>query len=203
VGTSRPFRELWLTDQALKKGIATAEIVAACHTEVFWWFHRGHLISKEITNGRDLMSYLKRLQGSLPAEKIAEKRNVIVAVAKAIRKMHDTGIFHADLNLKNIVIQIDEVAGIRSYLIDFDKSVMKQRLSERRRRQNLMRLNRSVEKAKRQGLPLTRTDSLRFIRAYYQEETGTLGDIVRDLNKQYGRHIYLHRLGKKMLNLFT
>lgn len=203
-GSSRPFRELWLTHQANEKGIPTAEIVAACHTKVFWGLHRGHLISREIKNGRDLNSYLESLQQPFTRDTIAEKRNVIAAVAKLIRKMHDAGIFHADLNLKNVVIQIDDKAKVRVFLIDFDKSVIKSHLSERKRRQNLMRLNRSVEKFKRQGLPVTRTDALRFLRAYYEGDgEAVLKGRLRDLNRQYIRHIYFHQLGAKMLGFLA
>ncbi len=204
LGASRPFRELWLTDQALKRGIPTAEIVAACHKEVLWGLHRGLLVSKEIKNGRDFVTYLEGLGEPVSRERIKEKRNVIAAVGRLVRRMHDAGIFHGDLNLKNILVQVNDNGAVQAYLIDFDKSVIKKRLSERKRRQNLMRLNRSVEKFKHKGVCITRTDALRFLKAYYQKESSApFEDIFRQLNSQYGRHKYLHRLGKKMLSLLA
>ncbi len=202
-GKSRPLHELWLTWQARKRGVSTVEIVAACHTTVFWKLHRGHLVSKEIKNGKDFYSYLEHKGQTLSRAQVQEKRKVITSIAVMVRKMHDAGIFHADLNLKNIIVQPEESGPQRIYLIDFDKSTIQNRLSERKRRQNLMRLNRSAEKFKAQGLPLTRTDVLRFLHAYYHQDSHSFKKTFRDLSRQYSRHIYLHRLGAKMLSLLA
>jgi hypothetical protein len=51
-------------------------------------------------------------------------------------------------------------------LIDFDKSAALARLKPSRRMKNLKRLDRSAEKLKRLGLPLTKGDKETFCRAY-------------------------------------
>jgi len=200
-GSSRPLKELWIGYQARRKGLPTAEVIAAFHHRIFWRFHRGHLVSREIMRGKDIISYLEGLSRPLKREEIIQKRKAITVVANLIRKMHDVGIWHADLNLKNIIIQLDHQNGLKGYIIDFDKSRMNPKLSENERVQNLLRLNRSAEKFKRKGMPITRTDTLRFLSAYYRNPPD-FSNILRELNKKYQRHLRYHSLGKNSLKLF-
>jgi hypothetical protein len=62
------------------------------------------------------------------------------------------------------------VSGEQLFLIDFDHSYQKEVLTTNERKKNLLRLNRSVEKWKRLGLPITRTDRFRFFRAYAEKD---------------------------------
>ena len=199
-GASRPLKELWIGFRAKEKGIPIAEIVAACHTKVFWKFHRGDLVTREIKGGKDLATYLNELGRPLGKEEILEKRKVIHVVGKLVRTMHDAGIFHGDLNLKNIILQTTDPQ-IKSYLLDFDKSFLRAHLKENLKTRNLLRLNRSAEKFKNQGLPITRTDTLRFLLAYFQNPKD-FKTRIKNLNLQYKRHMRFHRLGEKILKLF-
>jgi Mn2+-dependent serine/threonine protein kinase len=184
-----------------RKGVPIADIVAACHTKVFWKFHQGDLVTREIKDGKDLATYLKELAQPLAKEKILEKRSVIKKVGELVRSMHEAGIFHGDLNLKNIILQTTDPQNIKGFLIDFDKSFVKSHLKENLRTRNLLRLNRSAEKFKSQGLPITRTDVLRFLSAYFQNPPDFKARI-KDLNRQYKRHMCFHRWGEKISKLF-
>jgi 3-deoxy-D-manno-octulosonic acid kinase len=62
------------------------------------------------------------------------------AVGACIRRFHDRGVFHADLNANNILFDIDN----RVYLIDFDKGDI--RGDGPWKQSNLDRLHRSLEK---------------------------------------------------------
>ena len=200
-GTSRPLKELWVGHRAKEKGVPTADIVAACHTKVFGKFHRGDLVTREIKEGRDLATYLKELGQPLTKGKVLEKRIVIKKVGELVRSMHEAGIFHGDLNLKNIILQTTDPQNTKGYLIDFDKSFIRSHLRETLRIRNLLRLNRSAEKFKKQGLPITRTDVLRFFLAYFQNPQDFKAR-VKKLNLQYKRHMRLHRWGEKLSKLF-
>jgi hypothetical protein len=86
------------------------------------------------------------------------------------------------------------VAGEQILLIDFDRSYRKSSLSIQERMKNLLRLNRSVEKWKRFGLPITQTDRWRFFSAYAE------GDVkIREAMKKalwnYPLHSFFDRLG--------
>jgi 3-deoxy-D-manno-octulosonic acid kinase len=63
------------------------------------------------------------------------------AVAMAILTMHEAGVWHADLNAYNILLDGQD----KVWLIDFDKS-HRQVLSAERRHANLLRLRRSLVK---------------------------------------------------------
>jgi len=200
-GTSRPLKELWVGHWAKEKKVPTADIVAACHTKVFWKFHQGDLVTREIKQGKDLATYLKELGQPLTKGKVLEKRSVIKKVGELVRSMHEAGIFHGDLNLKNIILQTTDSQNIKGFLIDFDKSFIRSHLREKLRIRNLLRFNRSAEKFKNQGLPITRTDALRFLLAYFQNPRDFKAR-VKNLNQQYKRHIRFRRLGKKLSKLF-
>jgi len=200
-GTSRPLKELWVGYWAKEKGVPIADIVAVCHTKVFWKFHQGDLVTREIKEGKDLATYLTEIDQPLTKGKVLEKRSVIKKVGELVRSMHEAGIFHGDLNLKNIIFQTADLQNIKGYLIDFDKSFLRSHLKENLRTRNLLRFNRSAEKFKNQGLPITRTDVLRFLLAYFQNPPDFQAR-VKDLNQQYKQHMRFHRWGGKISKLF-
>jgi 3-deoxy-D-manno-octulosonic acid kinase len=55
--------------------------------------------------------------------------------------MHDLGVWHADLQVKNIMTD-----GAQIWLLDFDDARMEKPLSGLARARNLLRLRRSLEK---------------------------------------------------------
>jgi len=62
-----------------------------------------------------------------------------ISIGRCIRRFHDLGVCHADLNVSNILLAEDQV-----YLIDFDRSQL--RGGGLWRDANLVRLRRSLEK---------------------------------------------------------
>ena len=72
---------------------------------------------------------------------LAEALDAPLAVAQAIHAMHEAGVWHADLNAYNILL---DKAGT-AWLIDFDRA--RRRVMDSAARQaNLMRLRRSLQK---------------------------------------------------------
>jgi len=61
-------------------------------------------------------------------------------------------------------------------------------------RGNLLRLNRSVEKWKRSGLPITRTDRWRFFLAYAGEDK-KIREAMENTLRTYSLRFLFHRLG--------
>lgn len=66
------------------------------------------------------------------------------AVALTVKKMHDAGVWHADLNVFNILIDADQVI----HLIDFDKAKILDVVNSKQRQQNRLRLRRSLIKVR-------------------------------------------------------
>lgn len=63
------------------------------------------------------------------------------AIGRCIRRFHDAGVFHADLNAHNILL--DEAGDV--FLVDFDRGCIR-RGGARWKKANLRRLNRSLHK---------------------------------------------------------
>jgi len=157
----RSFRELALTEEILSCGIPTVPCIGAIHHRIFYPFYQAYFLSLEVPRAVDLIQYFQEMGTSPSLENLLMKRKTIRSVGLLIRQFHQSGFFHGDIQLKNIL-----VAGDQILLIDFDRSYRKVTLSIRERMKNLLRLNRSAEKWKRLGLPITRTDRWRFFLAY-------------------------------------
>jgi tRNA A-37 threonylcarbamoyl transferase component Bud32 len=159
----RPFRELVLTEEVRRRGVPTVEIFAACVERIWGPFYRGWLITRELRGADDLWA---ALQSDLYVGTAG--RSLLQAVAQSLRKLHRQGVYHGDLNLRNILVR-REAEEIRSYIIDFDKAKLFPReVSPERARRNMSRLLRSVCKLDPQRRHLSEKDWELFIR-FYQE----------------------------------
>jgi len=189
LGNARPFRELAVLKAASQKDILVPEALAARVVRIFGPFFRGDIVYKEIPYSDNLLEYLKRLNDRPMKEKVSRKREIIERLAEAIKKMHTSGIYHADLNVRNVLIQ-DRAPGIQVYLVDFDRSRIKENLTLRERIRNLSRFNRSCEKWK---APLSATDKLRFFLSYFR------GDRLVEMNpRKYIRKCSRYRWGHRI-----
>ena len=191
---NRPFKEMIVNTQILSKGIKTTEILAAAKLKVLGPFYRTFLFSKEISASIDLSGFFNGLKQKSPQDRFTKKKQVIKAIARSIFAMHNQGIYHSDLHLKNILIcQNDISVEPEVYIIDFDKALLKKRLSAREKIDNLLRFNRSLEKYKFQGGIITGTDQLRLLKEYikYDKE---LADIINFYYKRYLGFVKLRKL---------
>ncbi|TEA78400.1 3-deoxy-D-manno-octulosonic acid kinase [Allopusillimonas ginsengisoli] len=84
---------------------------------------------------------VQRLMDTRPLAQILDEANPH-DVATAIFAVHEAGIWHADLNAYNILLDPQG----KAWLIDFDKGRLHPLLSAERRRGNLLRLRRSLVK---------------------------------------------------------
>ena len=163
-GRCRPFRELAVAQKARERGIPTAEVVASVRWSVFGPFYRGTVYTKEIHGSLDLLSYLSAANGSSDAQALRRKRDALRHVGRMVRSAHDAGLYHADLQVKNILVRHGEL--IEAFLIDLDKARWYQHMPDALRIMNLLRLSRSAAKAARSGTCISRTDILRFLTGY-------------------------------------
>jgi 3-deoxy-D-manno-octulosonic acid kinase len=186
---SRSFRELALTEEIRSSGFPTVEPVGAIHRSSLSPFYQAYLFSLEIPHAKHLIQYFREI-GARPApEYLSQKRRFIGMAGHLLREFHQAGFFHGDLQLKNILVAEDRV-----FLIDFDRSYRKPSLTLKERMRNLFRLNRSVEKWKRVGLPVTRTDRWRFFLAYAGGDKEIRQAMERAM-RRYWLRLLLHRLG--------
>ncbi len=191
---SRPFRELIITEVARKAGLPTMEVLAAIKTRLLWPFYKGDLVSKEIPHSVDLIQYLTRWGKGRVQKRLDEKRKLIQQAGRLVRKMHEVGIYHSDLHLKNFIVEMGEGEMGSLYIIDFDRSKIIHPLKSNKWFANLLRLDRSVEKWRPKGLWITRTDRLRFLRSYLEGDKERIAS-VRKYIKKYLRHRRRYRIG--------
>ena len=131
---TRPWREWYLLADLHSQGLPVPRPVAArCARSGL--FYRADLLTERLP-GQPLAQWLA--DGPLAAEQVE-------AVGRCIRRFHRAGVFHADLNARNILL---DAAG-RVSLIDFDKGEL--RPPGAWQQQNLARLHRSLEKFQRQS----------------------------------------------------
>ncbi|NIA12562.1 MAG: phosphotransferase [Nitrospiraceae bacterium] len=128
---NRPLRELGVHAFLQDEGLSVPVVLGAAWQRRGLWY-RGAIASDEIAS-TTLLEYAR--------ERGAQAERVMDECGQLIRRMHELGVYHADLQVKNILIGED-----RAYLIDFDNASRLPVVSDRLRARNLLRLRRSFEK---------------------------------------------------------
>lgn len=186
---ARSFRELALTEEIRSSGIPTPPSIGAIHRWIFFPFYQAYFLSQEVPDASDLIQYFHGIGARPSLENISSKRKTIRSIGLLVRQFHRAGFFHGDLQLKNILVTDDQV-----FLIDFDRTYRKSTLSSKERIKNLLRLDRSVEKWRRLGLPITRTDRWRFFLAYAGDDRRIKEIMIKTL-RRYSLRCLFYRLG--------
>lgn len=159
----RPFKELAVIEEAARRGIPTVEVIGACVERIWGPFYRGWLVTRELREAHDLWAALRNdLYGSNALDSLLQ------AAARSVRRMHRRGIYHGDLNLKNILVRLEE-NGLRGYVIDFDKATLfSSDTPPRKVQRNLNRLLRSACKLDPARRFLSPEAWSRFLQLYWE-----------------------------------
>lgn len=128
---TRPWKEWSLLIKMLDKGLPVP-IPAAIKVERRGLLYTADIMMHRIPNSRTLMQILM-------TDELAE--GYWIAIGSVIRRFHEDGIYHADLNANNILV--DE--GGRCFLIDFDRCGIR-KANLKWQHENLSRLKRSLNK---------------------------------------------------------
>jgi 3-deoxy-D-manno-octulosonic acid kinase len=167
----RAANELRVQAEALARGAPVTEPLAAVTRRAGVGF-RHALATRELEGARDLALVLRETRGR-------ERRRAVSAAGEAVRRLHDAGVEHADLNLKNILVREAE-RGPEAWVIDLDRGRLLEGLEPAARRRNLVRLLRSFAKlAVVGGARLSPRDPFRFARAYARGDRTLRAEVVR------------------------
>lgn len=162
--TNRPLHELRVHQHLYDQGFAVPEPLGVC-----WERHgvtfRGAIATREV-EGVTLLEYL--------AAAPVSPEFTLERTGKLIREMHDLGVYHADLQVRNILI-----APVHPYIIDFDKASLTRRLSTMQCARNLLRLRRSFD---RNFLPLRLFESIQ--RGYGMASFPAILEMFQDSKSQ-------------------
>ncbi|TVM00064.1 MAG: hypothetical protein CV087_15520 [Candidatus Brocadia sp. WS118] len=206
----RPVNEVAVNEIALQKDVPSAEVVAVIKRRLWGLFYKADFISREIPDAVDLIQLIT--ESSLMFIK-RFKKPIILVLVRLLRNMHDAGIFHADLHLKNILVKRNGTGEFRAYIIDLDKSVVTGKLDIDKRMENLLRLDRSIEKLRwlssrtntslhQKVAIISRTDKIRFLRSYLLCDNALDKDWKKYVRQRHSRHA-VHKLWWHMSRLFN
>jgi len=178
-GHPRPLTELAATERARSRGVRVPEILAAYVRSAALGGHVGYLLTREIAGATDLKTLIVSGMAT---------RGIFRRIGRETARMHDAGVWHADLHVKNVL-----VTGGRVTLIDFDRARVGPEVPREDRIGNLLRFDRSVVKLERTGVRVPVKDRLRFFHGY---RTGPVSRRERtEVIRRCERSLSLHRMG--------
>jgi hypothetical protein len=140
----RPLQELSVAIEAKRRGIAVADPMGAIVEWAGPAIYRGFFLTRAIP-GMTLWEFLRT------DDDVTVRMLVVQQVRDAIHTMHERGLFHADLNLHNLMVtQAADSFAVK--ILDLDKArLYPEALSASLRRANLARLMRSAHKLDPEG----------------------------------------------------
>ena len=153
---TRSFAEWYLTYHLHREGLPVPAPIAARYRRE-GAFYTADIITQRIDDSESLAQRL--LKGPLPLTQW-------IAVGRCLRRFHDAGVCHADLNAHNILLTPEQV-----YLIDFDRGTLRKRgwWADT----TLVRLYRSLEKVTLLAAPESFSDEdWHSMLAGYRESAG-------------------------------
>jgi 3-deoxy-D-manno-octulosonic acid kinase len=139
---NRPLREWSAHTFLYESGFPVPEPLGVCWRRSGPWY-RGAIATRHV-EAADL--------GEFAATMELNRDAMLRRVGEIIRRMHDMGVYHADLQIHNILVAVDGI-----YVIDFDNARRGESVSRIRRLRNLLRLRRSCDK---NAIPRERFDRI-------------------------------------------
>lgn len=153
LGPPRPLRELRVGRALEERGVPTpGHIGAAVYRSGIWY--RGDLVTRYVPASRDLAAVLfpgrtlkNGVEGVRPdgAGRGVDAEAAVRAAGRLVRRLHDAGVVHPDLNLKNVLIR-GAGEDVEALALDLDGARLVRRVGGRARRRMVKRFWRSARK---------------------------------------------------------
>jgi hypothetical protein len=136
--TRAPY-ELAVSMRLIALGVRTPDVLMYGVHRVAPLIRRSDVVTREITGGRDLSTYM------LPSASGPEREQAWRAARELVLSLNDAGARHHDLNVKNILLAPSR-RGLAAWVLDVDRVDFGERDSVAVRRGNAERLLRSARK---------------------------------------------------------
>ena len=187
---SRLFDEARLSLLINRRSVPASEMIFGRAERLAGPFFRLHLATAEIEHATPLLDFIEN-GGASEGENAA----VLKTAGESVRTLHEAGIYHADLNLNNLLV-VPRSGGVEVHVIDLDASRIVPTLSERGRSSNLARLLRHAVK---NGLH-ARFDILRLGRMFMDGYCGDCDSLhLRNrVMRAFRRTLPLHRVSWRL-----
>lgn len=147
-GTPRPLAEIAATEGARRRGVSAPRVIAGAMYPAGPLFYRADLVTEKVEGARDVAAIVfgRGGFGAAPHERGApgEREAALRAAAVMARRLGRAGVWHRDLNLKNVLVR-----GGDAWVLDLDRARLLDGASEAATASMLRRLRRSLEKWER------------------------------------------------------
>lgn len=163
LGRPRPVVEARAAAEARARGVATPAVVAGAIYPA-GPFHRADLVTEEIPDALDLADILF----GDPSARVA-RRDALVATGRLVRRLEREGLFHPDLNAKNVVLRPGP-EGPEAWLVDLDRCRVRERGGPAPAEAMRRRLERSLRKFERRTSRTLPDAEWASLRAGWEEE---------------------------------
>jgi tRNA A-37 threonylcarbamoyl transferase component Bud32 len=180
LGRRRIFDQAMTAQRLEAGGVATPRILAVGTARVLGPIHRQAIVSRELHGAQNLLDL------ATVGMTHSRRSDLLIQCADLLRRMHDAGFLHADLNVGNIVLERDRQREVL-HIVDLDRGRFVRVVSRRQRLANLERLLRSYEKWIAARLHLTPREEIRFLRRYAQGDRSLLRFLARSLARHRTR----------------
>jgi tRNA A-37 threonylcarbamoyl transferase component Bud32 len=187
LGAARLLRNLTVPIEAARRGVPTAAPAAMLLEEGPCRLYRAWLAVDEIPGAEDL---LRRLAGAHPPgpDEIAE-------VLRTVRRMHDAGVVHRDLNLGNLLLRSGRGGAPEAHIVDLDRGrLLDGPVGTGKRRSALRRMERSYVKRFGEDGPIPGPRVRLWIEAYADGDPA-LASALAARSWAARVSLALHRLG--------
>jgi len=170
LGAGRALAQVEAAERLSRSGIPTPEILAVGWQSALLLFTKQAIVTRAVPGAENLYEAARH---DAPWRR---RRAILAASADLIRRMHDAGFLHADLNVANLILG-GGPGGDRVFVVDLDRGRFEARLTKRQRFANLARLQRSYEKWIAGQWPLSPRDEVRFLRSYCRRDRALLREL--------------------------
>jgi tRNA A-37 threonylcarbamoyl transferase component Bud32 len=145
------------------RGVATVEPLALGERRAFLGACDSYLVTRSLEGAQALNSFLAMaLTTMAPRRHALVRQRLARALGRFVARLHDAGILHNDLHAANILVQLPGGDEPLLYLVDLNAVRLGPALDWKASRDNLVLLTRWFVSR------VSRTDRLRFWRAYYE-----------------------------------
>jgi 3-deoxy-D-manno-octulosonic acid kinase len=191
-GPSRALLELRVTARAEAAGAPVPHVVCLALWPAAGPFWSALIGTREERGATDLLEFLRS------ADDGRARREILREVGAAVRRLHDAGVDHRDLQLRNILV-VEDGGKRRIVVVDLDRAVYhpRGRLAPRLRARNLGRLTRSVVKTGLWRDRVGRRELAAFVGAYTARDRRLRAELKGWIRREQWK-LALHRLGYRL-----
>ena len=174
-----PARRCWTQSAELERaGFRVAPALALAETRCWGLPADSYFVTASVTGAIPAGRFWRERAGGL---EIAERRRLLGALARELRRFHEAGFYSRDANADNFLLRAEAGRAPEVFFLDLENVHHVGRVSRRRRFKNLVQMHGPVRGEVR------RLDRLRFVREYAGRPLSDLRDWLRELTNVEAR----------------